>query len=786
MTDSASHQAAAPDPGTSDPDQTSGPSNGVHKHKKKIDAAQFEVSTEIDLWDPQHPLPPMLTQLIDNLVRFGVSTADQELVVAAFRYAAEKHRKHIRKDGTPYIFHPLEVAKIISDYIGDPEMLAAAILHDTLEDCKDEGVTFDELSSRFTPDVARMVDGVTKLSKMQATDATERMAESTKKMLYAMAQDIRVLLIKLADRLHNMRTLEHLRQERQQAISQETLDFYAPLAHRLGMHRLKSELEDQAFKYLFPTDYRQLSEQVAMKRGDRDRIITEAVSAVKTLLNERGIACSVKGRAKHLYSIWKKMERDALTFDQLYDLYALRVVIAGDDEGDCYRVLGLIHAVWQPIYEKLKDYIGRPKSNGYQSLHTVVIGPEGRPLEVQIRTEKMDKLAEYGIAAHFLYKENRGGFSEIDQKLNWLRNLLDWEQEEQPGAEKYMEGLKTNLITEEVLVFTPKGDVMSLPVGSTPIDFAFHVHTDVGYSTRQAMVNGKVVPLNTRLNNGDIVEVFTKKGAKAPSRDWLSFVKSGRAASKIRAYYKKLDFDVNVASGKEDLAKEEKRAGLVNLRLLSEASLRKLLPDLELKNLESLYAAVGRGDISPKQVVDLLRQRYIKELKSRQSVAKSEGITSRISLAGTAGSFGVIIDGLADLTIHLSRCCMPVHGDPIVGYVTKDKGVAIHRAECHTIQSRQIEEGRLLPAQWSEKPMAVFLGSLDLWVLDRVGLLSDVTATVADAQVSVAGLKITLAKDKTARMRLRVQVRSVEELQRVQRRLLRIPDVLEVKRATGM
>ncbi|MEO7992952.1 MAG: RelA/SpoT family protein [bacterium] len=739
----------------------------------------------LPLWDPASPLPDALQAIFANLDRFSVPAEGREKVLAAFRLAAEAHGDQTRKNGTPYIYHPLEVARIISDHIGDPDMLAAALLHDVIEDC---GITGAQLNTQFGPEVAQMVEGVTKLTKLQVKDQTERMAENTKKMLYAMAQDIRVLLIKLADRLHNMRTLDFLRPERQIAISQETLDFYAPLAHRLGMHALKSELEDAAFKYLHPDEYRQLAAQVALKKSDRDRIITEAVAAVKTLLTQKGITCSVKGRAKHLYSIWKKMERDELTFDQLYDLFALRISIKNDDEGECYRALGVVHSVWQPIYEKLKDYIGRPKTNGYQSLHTVVIGPEGRPLEIQIRTEQMDKRAEYGIAAHFLYKEDKGGFTIIDQKLNWLRNLLDAEREEQADASHFMEGLKTDLVTEEVLVFTPKGDVISLPIGSTPVDFAFTVHTEVGYATRGAIVNGKMVALNTQLHNGDIVEIIAKKGprAAAPTRDWLSFVASNRAKSKIRAYFKKLDYDVNVSSGREDLASEERKAGLSNVNLIAEANLRKLLPDLELKSLDSLYAAIGRGDISARSIITLLRQKLIAELKSKSAVAKADPLTERIPLEGQASSFGVLVDGSRDIEVHLARCCLPVHGDEILGYVTKTRGIAIHRTDCKSLLTETTDLGRMTHVSWSVRPVGLSLAALDLWVLDRVGLLSEVTQAVAQMGVNVAGLKITLSKDRTTRMRLRVQVTDAKELDKVIIGLHQITDVLEVTRATGM
>lgn len=724
-------------------------------------------------------LPHALDRLLENILSQQPEGVDFDLIVRAYFFADKAHSGQIRRSGDPYISHPVEVANILADMKADDKMLTAALLHDVIEDTD---VSHEEIAKEFSDEIAVLVDGVTKLSRMSFTSYEERKAENARKMIFAISKDVRVILIKLADRLHNLKTLQYLPEDKQKRIAQDTLDFYAPLAHRLGIYQMRNEMEDLAFKHLMPDVYLEIAHKVSLRRAERERAVQEIIAELTKVLAAVQIKATVQGRAKHLYSIYKKMEREKLDFEQILDLTAFRIVVS--DLRDCYTAVGVIHAVWKPMYERFKDYIGRPKANMYQSLHTVVIGPQGKPIEIQIRTEEMHRIAEYGVSAHWLYKEGKDKPTAFDKQLAYFRQVVDW-QSGMDSAEEFMETLKLDLLHDEVLVFTPKGDVITLPIGATTIDFAYQIHTEVGNQCRGAKVNGQIIPLETTLKSGDIVEIITQNGA-TPSLDWLNFVVSSTAKSRIKQFHRKLKLEDSIDSGKMTLDRFERQEGLQALALLTEQNIKSKLALFNVKDLKGFYAAVGRGDLNAKVVIMTLKEHLIKTLKSRQSQSRPLELIQKIPLEGDSREMGIDVKGMDVVYTHLAKCCLPINGDRIVGYITQKKEVSIHRQACKQVQSKSFDEERKIEVNWIPGFEGKYLSSIDVWVLDRVGVLNDITKAVSETKVSVSDLKMQLARDKTVRMRLRVQVKGKRSLERIMNLIQKIPDVLEVSRSVRM
>jgi guanosine-3',5'-bis(diphosphate) 3'-pyrophosphohydrolase len=605
--------------------------------------------------------------LEELLAKAGANRPDADLSVIerAWDYARDAHDGQVRESGEPYFDHPVAVAFILADMNLDPNTIAAGLLHDVIEDT---GRSYEEISQVFGSEIATLVDGVTKLSRMDFKSREEQQAESLRKMFVAMAKDIRVILIKLADRLHNMQTLDFSPPDKQRRVAGETLEIYAPLAHRLGMWRMKWELEDLSLRYLDTDAYYDLVEKVATKRQEREGYIEEARETLEAALTEIGISAEIQGRPKHFYSIYRKMENQGKDFSEIWDLMGLRVIVGTLRE--CYAVLGAVHSIWKPIPGRFKDYVAMPKSNMYQSLHTTVIGPRGEPLEIQIRTWEMHRTAEYGIAAHWRYKEGGGG-GDFEDKITWLRQILEWQKETRNGTE-FVETLKVDLFSDEVYVFTPRGDVKTLPAGSTPIDFAYSVHTDVGHSCSGARVNGRMVPLNTKLATGDIVEIITSKSQAGPSRDWLAIAKTSKAKGKIRQWLKEEQREASVEQGKELVEKELKKLGLQVRANMKEERLLEVAQKFSYQSTDDLLASVGYGKLSAAQVVTkLVPERTADETPKPSPVKKKAG-----------SSHGVRVPGVDNLLVRFARCCNPVPGDPIVGYVTRGRGVSVHRKDC--------------------------------------------------------------------------------------------------------
>lgn len=641
----------------------------------------------------------------------------------------------------------------------DAVTIASALLHDVVEDTR---ISIEEIEKRFGQEIATLVDGVTKLSKLTGLSGEERQAENLRKMFLAMAKDVRVIFIKLADRLHNMRTLSYLPPDRQKIISKETLDIFAPLAHRLGMWRIKWELEDLSFKYLEPEKYREISRLVAKTRREREEHIQEAISIIKSNLDSLGIKADIQGRPKHLYSIYMKMQRDNLTFDQIYDLLGIRVIV--ESTKDCYTVLGIIHSLWKPIPGRFKDYIAVPKSNMYQSLHTTVIGPRGEPLEIQIRTYEMHRIAEYGIAAHWKYKEGRTD-QDFDIKLSWLRQLLEWQKDMQ-DAKEFVEQVKVDLFEDEVFVFTPKGDVVSLPKGSTPVDFAYRIHTEIGNRCVGAKVNGRIVPLDYKLNSGEIVEILTSKSA-TPSLDWLSFVATTSARNRIRQYFKRLQREENIVRGRETLEKELKRIQGDLPDKMKELDWAPLLEAFDLKDPEELFLAVGNGEITPQQIIQVL-----------QKSGKEEKV---LSLPKREESTGVYVDGADNLLIRLARCCSPLPGDEIIGYISQGRGITVHRKEC--VNVKNLPKEKLIEVRWHADNIHKFNARIDVYARDRVGLLKDVLTEISNLGSNVYDAR-AVVKNGRVNIYIVLDVQNIHHCDAILRAIRGVKDVISVGRHT--
>jgi GTP pyrophosphokinase len=707
----------------------------------------------------------------NNLVKetLYLNTEDQVLVSRALRYAKSAHNAQLRMSGDEYIRHPIEVARILAELHMDGNTLATALLHDILEDTE---TTYQELEKDFGVTIAKLVNGVTKLDKLSAMSSEQIQAENIRKMLLAMSEDVRVVLVKLADRLHNMRTLEFLSPERQQRIARQTLDIYAPLAHRLGIGQIKWELEDLSFSYLYPGEYKSIVSQFTHKRKEREQYLTDTEEIIGKELERIGIKGSISGRPKHVYSIWRKMEKLDKTFEEIYDLNAIRVSVATIP--DCYGTLGVIHSLWKPIPGRFKDYIAMPKSNGYQSLHTTVISLSGESLEIQIRTYEMDTVAEFGVAAHWHYKEGSKPDTKTNEKLAWVRLLLDW-QTELLDAEQFVDAIKFEIFEDEVFVFTPKGEVQNLPTGSTPVDFAYRIHTEVGHRCIGAKVNKLMVTLDTTLENGDIVEILTTKTHHGPSRDWLTFAKTSSAREKIRQWFKQERREENITRGKELLDKELKRVQKRNLGSVNELLLKSISVDLGYKELDEFLAAIGYGELSAQSI---LLKLAAKEPQSEQLLSplpplpqNKKTVSGKISVLGTSNAL-----------TNLAACCHPLPGDLIQGYVTRGKGVSVHKADCSNIRRVQQPE-RLVMVSWEPIQHQLFPVSIVIRGDDRPGLLRDVATTIAANNTNMQGAEAkTVPIGGNAMIKASVNVSSLKELSKLLGQLESIKSVHSVQR----
>jgi guanosine-3',5'-bis(diphosphate) 3'-pyrophosphohydrolase len=695
---------------------------------------------------------------------------DRDLLTRAYEFAAAAHTGQKRLTGHDYVSHPLEVAGLLSELELDDATLAAALLHDVVEDT---GQDLDVVRRDFGDEIATLVDGVTELRRIHFDSRRERQAENLRRMLLAMAKDLRVILIKLADRLHNMRTLSPLPEERQHEVAEETLQIFAPIAHRLGIWRYKWELEDLSLRHLEASAYNEVAQAVARSREERVGTIRRAIEQLRERLREVSVEAEIEGRPKHFYSIYQKMQREGVDFDQILDLEAIRVVV--NTETECYTALGIVHSLWLPLPDMFTDYVAKPKPNMYQSLHTKVIGPHGGPMEVQIRTWSMHRRAEYGVAAHWRYKEGTRGDLEVESKLSWLRQLLDL-QSDLRDPHEWLESLKLDLFKDQVFVFTPKGDVIDLPAGSTPVDFAYRIHTEVGHHCAGARVNGRMVPLSYVFRNGDVAEIVTSsRPGTRPSLDWLSFVATSQARSRIKAWYRRAQRDESIVRGRERLEEECTGLGAEPASVLQEAKLHDLAQRLTYTTTDDLLAAVGYGDLASETVIRRLRgERAAPKRKKRPP--RSEQGTLRLAISAA---------GVSDVLFRLSRCCAPVPGDPIVGFVTRGRGITVHRVGCpNTAYYRKREPNRLMPLEWTLSGEAYFPVTVQVDALDRVGLLSDITAIISGTNTNIVEARVrTGGKPKLARFHLTLEVKDVAHLRGIMDRIEALSDVLRVERS---
>ncbi|AEG15654.1 (p)ppGpp synthetase I, SpoT/RelA [Desulfofundulus kuznetsovii DSM 6115] len=715
----------------------------------------------------------MLQELVHRVILYHPQ-ADVALLSKAYRFAEQAHRDQKRISGEPFITHPVAVAHILANLQMDLQTLVAGLLHDVVEDT---GVTLEEIKTAFGDEVALLVDGVTKLSRLEYRSKEEHQAENLRKMFLAMAQDIRVILIKLADRLHNLRTLKYHTETKQKEIARETLEIYAPLAHRLGIYHLKWELEDLSFRYLEPEKYYELAERVSRTRRKREEYIRTAIQILRRKLAEAGIFADIQGRPKHLYSIYTKMEKQQKDLSEIYDVMAVRVIV--ESIRDCYAVLGTVHTLWKPIPGRFKDYIAMPKSNMYQSLHTTVVGPQGEPLEIQIRTREMHRTAEYGIAAHWRYKEGGKTDRDLDQKLAWLRQILEW-QRELRDAREFMESLKIDLFADSVFVFTPKGDVIELPAGSVPIDFAYRVHTEVGHRCVGARVNGRIVPLDYQLKNGDIVEILTSKNAVGPSRDWLNVVKTSQAKNRIRQWFKREQREENIIKGREALEREARKQG-VDVELLKGEKVLQFGRRFNLTTVEDVYAAVGDGTLTAQAVINRLRE----EIRAPKAPPETTQPARAKPHQDSTSAQGIRVKGTGNLLIRLAHCCNPIPGDPIIGYITRGRGVSIHRVDCrNVVLFQQGEKDRLVEVAWDGEFQSPFLVKLEVSGMDRAGLLSDVMAVLSELKISANWVNARGLKNRQAVIELLLEMKSKEQLDIIVSRINRVKDIYEVRRTS--
>jgi guanosine-3',5'-bis(diphosphate) 3'-pyrophosphohydrolase len=717
-------------------------------------------------------------ELVDVLTRQGRSKEDIAAVVSAYDFAHMAHDGQLRKSDDPYIIHPAGVAVILAELNCDVPTLSAALMHDVLEDC---AVKSKEMEEKFGAEITKIVEGVTKLGKLSFSSKEERQAENFRKLIVAIAEDVRVVLVKLADRLHNMRTLDFMVERKQKEIAKETLEIYAPLANRFGLGQIKWELEDLSLKYLHPEEFHSIEQLVADNRSQREALVNQVVLKLRAELEQRGISAEITGRPKHLFSIWKKMKTQSKSFEELYDVLAIRCIIESNDDKNfceigsdpetakCYEVMGLVHNLFKPIPGRFKDYIAMPKANSYQSLHTAVLGPKGRPVEIQIRTRRMHHLAEFGIAAHWRYKESGAAAKadkDVDRKLAWLRQLVEWQQDLK-DAQEYLDTVKMDLFSDEVFVFSPRGDVFDLPTGSTPIDFAYRIHTDVGHHCIGARINERIVPLNTSMNNGDIVEIITSKNAH-PHMDWLNFAQTHSAKNRIRQWFKKHHREEHIQQGRQMLENELGRAGLDDF--LKSDKMKEVSKKLNISDPQDILAAVGYGDLSISQVVNKIREQEQAE-KAARKISTPNPVPSKPSKIGSLGG----------LMHHLAKCCNPVPGEEILGVVTRGSGIAVHRSDCTNLL--KVDAGRHMAVDWSVERHSTYPATLKVECLDRVGIAGDILKKISDNKINLKDLRVETHKEtKTATIHLILDVLDIDQLTRISQSISQISDVLRVQR----
>ncbi len=733
-------------------------------------------------------MPEIHEVTVDGLFEMISEYLDEKQVAfvrKAYDVAAKAHANQRRKSGEPYIIHPLGVTTILAELQMDETTLAAAFLHDVVEDTD---ITLQQLTEMFGTKVADLVDGVTKLGKIEYISKEDQQIENYRKMFLAMAKDIRVIMIKLADRLHNMRTMKYMPVHKQHSISRETMEVYAPLAHRLGIYTIKWELEDLAFRYMEPEIYYDLVEQVKVKRREREAMIHEAMAEIKQHLDEQHIECEIQGRPKNFYSIYKKMQRDHKELSEIYDLLAIRVLV--NSVADCYGTLCVVHSLWRPIPGRVTDYIAVPKSNMYQSLHTTVVYHNGQPLEIQIRTFEMHRISEYGIAAHWRYKESggksnmpSGGDKDFEAKLSWLRQLLEWHKD-MSDSRDFVNTVKMDVFSDEVFVFTPRGDVIDLPVGSVPIDFAYRIHTDVGNRCVGAKVNGRIVPLDYKLSNGDIVEVITSKQATGPSRDWMNIVGSSDTRNKIRSWFKKERREENIVKGREMLEKETKRLGYDIKVLLKADKLKTVATAVRLDGEESLYATIGYGGITLNNVMSRLVELYKKEQKLNTTKDLSELLAELKPRRSKAkNSHGILVKGEEGIMVKLARCCNPIPGDPVIGYITRGSGISVHRRDCPNVLSNNPEEqSRLIEVSWDIATDAVYKVNIVISADNRPGMMSDIMQVTSEAKLNINALNCRTDRNKVASITMGLDISNLEQLDNIMNKIKRMKGVYSVER----
>lgn len=718
--------------------------------------------------------------LIDTIHTY-LPQAKCDDVTKAYNLAEEAHKDQRRVSGEPYILHPLAVAQILADMKIDTTTITASLLHDVVEDTS---YTLEDIKKMFGKEVAFLVDGVTKLSRLNYRTKEDQQLNSMRKMFLAMAKDVRVVVIKLADRLHNMRTLRYMRSDKQKRIAQETLEIFAPLAHRLGIFNIKWELEDLSFRYLEPDKYYDLVDQMKQKRHVREEIVNEAIDVLKKALDEAHIHCEINGRPKHFYSIYKKMKKDNRDLSQVYDLFAIRVIV--DNVKDCYGVLGIVHSLWKPLPYRFKDYIAMPKPNNYQSLHTTVIGTRGQPVEIQIRTWEMHRIAEYGVAAHWRYKEgnqtaNKDAF---DEKMGWLRNLLEWQDTSNP--KEFVNALKLDAFSDEVFVFSPRGDVIDLPQGSIPIDFAYRIHTDVGHRCVGAKINGKIVPLDYKLKNGDIVEIITSKVGK-PSLDWLNIVGSSESRSKIRSWFKKENREENIAKGLDALERECKRLGHDWKALNVGGRLGRVAKQMNAGSEDDLVAAVGYGGFAVNTVLIKLLELHKKDLQKQEEKTNSLAALEKLKTKKPVkhNGTGILVKGEPGLLVRLAKCCSPVPGDPIIGFITRGRGVSVHRADCPNVTHGQNDVDRLIDVEWDYDGNERFEVNMEIVAYDRTGIMAEIMATLAEMKISILSVNAKTSDTKNVTIHMGISIKDLAQFEFVATKIRRLKDVYAVERYTG-
>lgn len=726
-----------------------------------------------------------LQELIEKIKNYAPN-CDIGTVEKAYYFARNAHVGQFRKSGEPYFIHPIAVANILADMELDIETISASLLHDVVEDTS---YTYEDIEKEFGKEIADLVDGVTKLGQIKYQSKEETQSENLRKMFLAMAKDIRVILIKLADRLHNMRTLKFMSPEKAKSKAKETLEIYGGIAHRLGISKIKWELEDLALRYIDTDGYYELVNKVSMKRSKREEYIEKIVQLLEEKFKALNIECEVYGRPKHFYSIYRKMKNKNKDFEEIFDLTAVRIVV--DTVKDCYAVLGIVHTLWKPMPGRFKDYIAMPKPNMYQSLHTTVLGPDGEPLEIQIRTQEMHNIAEYGIAAHWKYKEGKAssGKDKVEEKLQWLRQMMEWEKDLKDPHE-FMDALKEDVFSSQVYVFTPKGDVIELPAGSTPIDFAYRVHTNVGNKCVGAKIDGRIVPIDYKLQNGNIIEVLTSANSNGPSRDWLNIVKTPNAKSRIRQWFKKERREENLERGNLILEREFKKYGMPSKDPLIDKYMLQMSKKFNQPNVEDLIATIGYGGIMASQVVPKIRDLYEKEIKKSKKETETDNLSEHNltdqeykSKRRQGSSQGITVKGLDNILVRFAKCCTPLPGDEIIGYVTKGRGVAIHRADCPNANIHgEFFQNRLVEVAWSDVDKGKFEAEVQMRVVDRRGIINEITHTIAVAKISLMGINARKTKDSMVNVSILVEVNNIKELDDIMKKIKLISGVESIYR----